>query len=258
MTAKDTPTPRPTVDELYRLHESEVGFGTPAYSEMYCRALDLERELAASAGGAPDGVWSVLSDAVKHEECLCIDPDRYREVAKRNPADLPKCWHCRARAALALRGREVAKQDVDGWRLLNAGEAIEPGDELFSNGCWQIATAEVGELVEKNDVPIRTRIYAAPVAPAPWRGSEYDKAVEALAPYLPDGWVAQDEDGSTDWYEIRPDPEFNAEMWCVAIRGDEHASLNLPKYEGEYRTSLRRIESGRVVAPSPALNEGGE
>ena len=51
------PNPAPTVEELYILHETEKGFGTPAYSEMYIRAqeLEIERdELAAALRGAHD------------------------------------------------------------------------------------------------------------------------------------------------------------------------------------------------------------
>ncbi len=83
--------------------------------------------------------------------------------------------------------------------------------------------------------------------------SEYDKAVEALAPYLPDGWVAQDEDGEFAWFSHKPTNE-DRDHW--GIEGYEY---NVHKYDRcremfsrlprfpDWRISLREIRAGRVV-----------
>ncbi len=113
---------------------------------------------------------------------------------------------------------------------------------------------------------------AAPVAPTPWQGSEYDRAVAALAPLLEDGHVAQyDHPGKgrmTCWYGLdscfspyRNIPHYSEylECWVVADEVSAHVIewVKIPNCE-DVHTSLRRIQGGRVASPSPALNEGGE
>lgn len=77
---------------------------------------------------------------------------------------------------------------------------------------------------------------------------EYDKAVAALAPYLPDGWIAQDRIGRVDLYHEPPiirskDHTF----WAPKVgRKIETLGLRVPPCP-DWRSSLRRIEKGRVV-----------
>ncbi len=78
--------------------------------------------------------------------------------------------------------------------------------------------------------------------------SEYDKAVEALAPYLPDGWYAQDEDGSLRTYSDKP-RMINGGWLDRAFGGTDAigtAHLSVPTCP-DWRTSLREIRAGRVV-----------
>ncbi len=86
--------------------------------------------------------------------------------------------------------------------------------------------------------------------------SPYDKAVEALAPYLPDGFVAQDKDDSTalGWFEDEPDSSLY-EGWMPTELGgySEIDAKNLPRCP-DWRTSLREIRAGRVVPQG----EGGQ
>lgn len=79
--------------------------------------------------------------------------------------------------------------------------------------------------------------------------SQIDRAVEALAPYLVDGWIAQDEDGDSHFFESEPWAE--PLLWESA---DDEISLTLPKF-GQWEDSLRRIQGGKVV---PSTTSGGE
>ncbi len=87
----------------------------------------------------------------------------------------------------------------------------------------------------------------APLASAP--AGSYDEAVAAIATYLPDGWVAQDESGRIFRFDAEPTINEEHEFWL-----DDHESislhLNFPRCLN-WRTSLRRIESGRVIPAHP-------
>ncbi len=90
---------------------------------------------------------------------------------------------------------------------------------------------------------------------APDTRTEYDKAVEALAPYLPDGWVCQDPNGSTERHPLPPYIK-NDGMWLCSAHEDLGESncgafeltdtMTIPRCE-DWRTSLRQIKSGKVV-----------
>jgi len=72
--------------------------------------------------------------------------------------------------------------------------------------------------------------------------SEYDKAVEALAPYLPDGWVAQDADGRFDHYKEKPYFDVGSPYWRPKMgRKAESTCLALPTHETHWLDSLRCI-----------------
>lgn len=81
-------------------------------------------------------------------------------------------------------------------------------------------------------------------------GSDYDRAVEALAPYLPDGWVAQDAGtgplsvrSALIWYWAKP--RIEGEQWVTGAEF-HRANLNVPRLE-DWKSSLRRVVAGRVV-----------
>ncbi len=80
----------------------------------------------------------------------------------------------------------------------------------------------------------------------PQAASEYDKAVEELAPYLPDGWVAQDMNVPTYWFEEIPETYHGAWERGESLR--PHGNLDPVVFPAtDWRASLRRIENGSVV-----------
>ncbi len=81
--------------------------------------------------------------------------------------------------------------------------------------------------------------------------SEYDKAVEALAPYLPDGWVVQVKSGASCHFLNRPTckPYYDGGMgtWiCGGGVSPTDIRLRIPVCE-DWETSSREIRAGRVV-----------
>ena len=88
------------------------------------------------------------------------------------------------------------------------------------------------------------------------RLSDYDKAVEALAPYLPDGWVAQTRTGGFIWTNEKPEIEKDYWMMGSPTRHsfEPFGLMQIPRCP-DWRASLRRIQSGRVL---PHDGEGGE
>lgn len=88
----------------------------------------------------------------------------------------------------------------------------------------------------------------SPSQPIARGATPYDAAVEAIAPYLPDGWVAQDEDGRTDSYNIRPTIVLGSVdgQWCCPGGGFSTLNPRLPKAK-YWNQSLRHIAAGRVV-----------
>lgn len=80
----------------------------------------------------------------------------------------------------------------------------------------------------------------------------YDQAVGALAPYLPDGWVAY-EDNDTFWYyEGEEKPEIkdifgNRNLGFAQGHFLGHSQAFKPPRPDDWRTSLRRVEKGRMV-----------
>ncbi len=85
--------------------------------------------------------------------------------------------------------------------------------------------------------------------------SDYDKAVEALAPYLPDGFVAQDADGQIVWYADEPERgwEGNDSMWFTQTQGGETKYFVAVDPIENWRASLHEIRAGRVV-PQPPIH----
>lgn len=88
----------------------------------------------------------------------------------------------------------------------------------------------------------------------------YDTAIHALAPYLPDGWVAQDGyDGIVNLFKMKP----GMDEWCWSCVDSENefllSPLNIPACP-DWRTSLRRIQGGKVVEADPTeeTKGGGE
>ncbi len=83
---------------------------------------------------------------------------------------------------------------------------------------------------------------------APDTRTEYDKAVEALAPYLPDGFIAQDPNGETSWFENKP--SHNTYYWLDEEGSTEDpqelTGLRIPKAVDAWE-SVRPIKSGKVV-----------
>ncbi len=77
--------------------------------------------------------------------------------------------------------------------------------------------------------------------------SDYDRAVEAIAPYLPDGWVAQDKDCTlTTLFKLKPG--MNEWSWTCVDSEFEFSldPMNIPAAT-DWRTSLREIRGGAVV-----------
>lgn len=79
--------------------------------------------------------------------------------------------------------------------------------------------------------------------------SEYDKAIHALATYLPDGWVAQDADGGIHWTLWQTEPispvhkDHSVGWWLMhGEEPDDYRALHLetPACQ-DWRDSLRRI-----------------
>ncbi len=85
----------------------------------------------------------------------------------------------------------------------------------------------------------------APLASSP--AGSYDEAVAAIAPYLPDGWVAMDENNRVEFYVDKPKIVLSVSgLWtCSSSTGHHQIRLNFPAVY--WRTSLRRIEAGRMV-----------
>ncbi len=87
---------------------------------------------------------------------------------------------------------------------------------------------------------------------APDTRTEYDKAVEALAPYLPDGWVVQSRvDGALMHFKSKPEIKtHNGDSWwtgkCVIVFEPKQCLLTIPAYE-DWTKSLRHVVSGKVV-----------
>ncbi len=73
--------------------------------------------------------------------------------------------------------------------------------------------------------------------------SDYDKAIEALAPYLPDGFVAQDEDGEICLFKEGEPHIHEKTVWIGGFAECIPLNVRCP----DWRTSLRRIQGGRVV-----------
>lgn len=75
--------------------------------------------------------------------------------------------------------------------------------------------------------------------------SDYDKAIQALAPYLPEGWVAQDEDGYMSHDSVMPSPcQHGGGDWKTPPRVNavsyRLSCLRIPRCD-DWRKSLRRI-----------------
>ncbi len=138
-----------------------------------------------------------------------------------------------------------ATRTVNG-RLLTSLEYAEiTADAHMMNGrdipcsAWEILRQEFRSL------------RAALTLLAPDTRTEYDKAVDALAPYLPDGWVAQSRGKSPVLILFKEKPtikDFNGDSWwtgkCKDVFPD--SALVLPTCP-DWRTSLRQIKSGKVV-----------
>ncbi len=83
---------------------------------------------------------------------------------------------------------------------------------------------------------------------APDTRTEYDRAIDDLAKYLPDGWVCQGFRGVTYFSETRPiceDDVVGVEHNGRWRRMDE-AEITVPIFE-DWKKSIRRIKSGKVV-----------
>lgn len=90
-------------------------------------------------------------------------------------------------------------------------------------------------------------LHASPSSP---NVGGYDEAVADLAKYLPDGWVAQDSRGETSSFGTGYEPEIAKGRFRVKALGGwgfgRTIVLRVP-CATDWRTSLRRIVSGRVV-----------
>ena len=82
----------------------------------------------------------------------------------------------------------------------------------------------------------------------------YDEAVSDLARYLPDGWICHDEYGAVNHFSYEPFLERYS--WAFMGGGVHHIHVPLFPRHGDWRTSLRRIQSGKVVPQDVAAGAG--
>lgn len=75
----------------------------------------------------------------------------------------------------------------------------------------------------------------------------YDLAIHALAPYLKDGFITQDNHGVTDWHGVPHAPVFQGFWSSRHIPCPIPYPIEIPACEGGSVASLRRIQGGKVV-----------
>ncbi len=81
---------------------------------------------------------------------------------------------------------------------------------------------------------------------------KWNQQLEALK--LADGWVAVDRDGRIFWFDKKP--KADTEVWFALEALNEKLDvpckmfgLPIPKYEGDWKKSLRQIKNHKVVTP---------
>lgn len=128
--------------------------------------------------------------------------------------------------------------------LKQAREALEECKNALSHGF----DGRTGQPVFKSVAAMLAHISASTAAvalDAHASLSDYDKAIHALAPYLPDGWVAQDEDGYMSHNSVTPSPcQHGGGDWKTPARVNavsyRLSCLRIPRCP-DWRSSLRRI-----------------
>lgn len=205
------------------------------------------RAARLSAPPAPDAVWEALENAeaaLKSASWFI-----HRKHGLTNPAREAAIDGCRA--ALATRGAPTAVG------ALTEGEqaALELADFHKHSRAMPGSSYREMELAMGVMAACVRRLLSIPSNGT--EESNYDKAVKAMAPYLPEengvAWIAQSKDGFTEAFDDEP------VIWNEQWSAQDHKTnswrigrmLNIPACP-DWRTSLRRIESGRVVPiPQP-------
>ncbi len=193
----------------------------------YCEIDRLRARLAAlttaPVGDAPIGWWNGM-----------LGESKAFSTTRSMVINLPVFTSDQQANADELSAREHLEQAYE-WLEEYTGLQYEDGDPVSP---------------DLSEIEAFLKLGKSNTTPTEPLGTEYDKAVEALAPYLPDGWVAQDSDGDTLWFLQEPERGYHGDdtMWFTKFRGGEAERL----WSGlatspDWRTSLRRIESGRVV-----------
>ncbi len=91
--------------------------------------------------------------------------------------------------------------------------------------------------------------------------SDYDKAIEALAPYLEDGWYAQEYDGSIWWHFNKPEVvnrmsfERPKDEWLAEGQTELVEHIKFPRKD-EWRDARFQIKAGRVVPQGEGGRDG--
>lgn len=132
--------------------------------------------------------------------------------------------------------RQRLKSYVGTVTMIHEQEGIPQID--FDGGMMRWIPSEYLRLVE-------TDIIQSPSQPIARGATPYDAAVEAIALYLPNGWVAQDRGGNFCWYKDLPECDLKYEFW-VDGNQSQFFVLKIPRCDN-WRTSLRHIVAGRVV-----------
>jgi hypothetical protein len=172
-----------------------------------------------------------------------IDPAEWMGEGGKTGPGCPKCG-CIAESVEAWNRRAPSVQEgVRG--ALEALDAAAESLQGVQNPYNPMPRIELGKRCQKAADTLRATL---PPASTEGGATPYDRAVAALAPYLPDGWVAQDEDGEVYWFSERP----KVSNVCWAFGGPTiRRFAPITCRHSDWKASLRRISAGRVV-------EGGE
>ncbi len=221
----ETATPTPRTDALFvkqNVEDWNTGRRTVAFMDL---ARTLERELASAPG----------NQKVREDDgAVEITTIRWRDASKENPPEPHKSYEAKLkdgrRGQYYYGNRPGIKDELEWYYYQNSAVAPVTHFALVES----VTTTEALTLL------------------APDTRTEYDKAVEALAPYLPlwVGWVAIHDQAHVQGlvlFDKKPELSKMGPWWNAAKRAEasEVSPLCLPLTD--WKTSLRKIENGKVV-----------